>query len=239
MKKLRQRRGRRAVAVDPKAGLQLDLTELKRRLKTGKRLPKEALIESRRWRLASNPHRKRDRDIERAMLQALTGPGSSDAEQQQAIEQSKCTPDAPCRQVICWLCKHRPWFKLRRKLGDVLDQDVPHDQISWVTIVVAVCNPSPKALPRPMPEFRSWLNKAADSWGVMFFSRFEVDLLLDPRVDLDEYAFKRNTPQALGLDADSEKSVAVLHVPLACFQIFVMTEEMGDLIAEDRRQILV
>jgi hypothetical protein len=66
-----------------------------------------------------------------------------------------------------------------------------------------------------------------------------VDLLLDPRVDLDAYTFKRNTLQALGLDADSEKSTAVLHVPLACFQIIVMAEEMGDLIAEDRRQILV
>jgi hypothetical protein len=44
---------------------QLDLTEVKRRLKTGKRLPKDALIESRRWRLPINPRCNRDRRIER------------------------------------------------------------------------------------------------------------------------------------------------------------------------------
>src|SRR5262249_43027815 len=75
-----QRRKTRGPVENQKARLQVDLTELKGRLRTGKRLPKDGLIESRRWRLPSNPHRKRDRDIERAMLQALTGPGSSDAE---------------------------------------------------------------------------------------------------------------------------------------------------------------
>src|SRR5271166_4823730 len=76
-KERKRRRSKKARSGDVRTQPQLGITELKRRLKTGKRLPKDALIESRRWRLPSNPHRKRDRQIERAMLQALIGPGSS------------------------------------------------------------------------------------------------------------------------------------------------------------------
>jgi hypothetical protein len=129
-KRRRSKERQRGRSEKPRSGggrtkPQLDLAEVKRLLKIGKRLPKDALIESHHWRLPSNPHRKRDRLIERAMLQALTGPGSSEAEQRQAIEQANCTPEAPCRRLMCWLCKHRTWFKRRRKLTGLLDHDVP------------------------------------------------------------------------------------------------------------------
>jgi len=195
----------------------LDITELKRRLKTGRLLPKDALIESLRWRLPSNRYRHRDHRIERATLQALIGPGSSEAEQRQAIEQANCTPKAPCGGLMCWLCKHRAWLKLRRKLADVLDRDVPHDDISWVTVVIDVCKPSPKGLRGPMSEFRSFLMQAADKWKVVFFGRFEVDLLLDPRVDLRATTFKRKTLRPLGLDPKSSEAVAVFHVHLIVY----------------------
>jgi hypothetical protein len=39
------------------------------------------------------------------MLQALTGRGSSEAEQRQAIEQANCTSEAPRGRLMCWLCK--------------------------------------------------------------------------------------------------------------------------------------
>jgi predicted DNA-binding transcriptional regulator AlpA len=196
---------------------QLDIIDLKRRLRTRTRLPKDALIESSRWRLDTNCYRKRDRDNERTMLRALTGPGSSEAEQRQAIEQANCTPGSPCGRLLCWLCKHRTWFRLRRKLPDVLKNGVPHDEISFVTIVIAVCEPSPQALLRPMSKFRSWLAKAADAWNVSFFGRFEIDLLPDPRLDLDSTAFKRKTLQALGLERDRTEPVAVLHVHLIAY----------------------
>jgi hypothetical protein len=201
------------VSTDP----QLDLTELKRRLKTGKRLPKDALIESRRWRLHTNPHRNRDRRIERAMLQALTGAGSSEAEQRRAIEQANCIPEAPCGRLMCWLCKHRTWFKLRAKLADVLDPNVPPDHISWVTIVIDVCEPAPKDLCGPMSKFRSWLTDAADKWGVVFFGRFEIDLLLNPRVERHKKTVKRETLLWLGLDPKRSEPVAVFHVHLIAY----------------------
>jgi hypothetical protein len=214
----RQRgRSEKARSGDVRTEPQLDITELKRRLKTGNRLPKDALIESRRWRLPSNCHRNRDRQIERAMLQALIGPGSSQAEQRQAIEQANCTSEAPCRRLMCWLCKHRTWFKRRRKFSGLLDHDVPPDRISWVTVVIDVCKPSPKALRRPMSKFRSWLAEAADAWGVVFFGGFEIDLLLDPRVDLDKTTFKRKTLRALGLDPKRSEPVAVFHVHLIAY----------------------
>jgi predicted DNA-binding transcriptional regulator AlpA len=213
--KERQRgRSEKAPSKDVRPEPPVDLADLKRRLKRGKRLPKDALIESRRWRLPTNPHRNRDRQIERAMLQALTGPGSSEAEHQHAIEQANCTPEAPCGRLMCWLCKHRTWFKLRRKVADVLDQKVPPDHISWVTVVIDVCEPSPNALREPMSEFRSWLTKAAEKWGVVFFGRFEIDLLLDPQVERHKATVKRNTLLWLGLDPERSEPVAVFHVHL-------------------------
>jgi hypothetical protein len=216
--KERQRgRSEEAPSGDVRPELPLDIAELKRRLKRGKRLPKDALIESRRWRLPTNPHRNRDRWIERAMLQALTGPGSSDAEQRQAIEQANCTPEAPCGRLMCWLCKHRTWFKLRRKVADVLDQKVPPDHISWVTVVIDVCEPSPNALREPMSKFRSWLAEAADKWGVVFFGRFEIDLLLNPRVERHKATVKRKTLLWLGLGPKRSEPVAVFHVHLIAY----------------------
>jgi hypothetical protein len=194
-----------------------DIAELKRRLRTGKRLPKDALIESSRWGLDTNCHRKRDRRIERTVLRALTGGGSSESEQRQALEQANCTPLSPCRRLTCWLCKHHTSRKSRRKLAEILARDVPDDDISWVTVVIAVCEPSPTALGGPMSKFRKFLSKEADKWGSMFFGRFEVDLLLDPRVDLNETTFKRKTLRALGLDPDSSDPVAVFHVHLIAY----------------------
>jgi hypothetical protein len=196
---------------------QLDIIELRRRLTTGKRLPKDALIESSRWRLDTNCHRKRDRQNERIMLKALIGAGSSEGEQRQALEQANCTPDARCRRLMCWLCKHRAWLTLRRKLADTLSHDVPPDDISWVTIVIAVCEPAAKALRGPMAKFRRFLRKAADAWGVVFFGRFEIDLLLDPQVDVGTTPFKRETLRALGLDPSSSNPVAVFHAHLIAY----------------------
>jgi hypothetical protein len=99
----------------------------------------------------------------------------------------------------------------------MLGRGVPHDDISWVTVVIAVCEPSPTALCGPMSKFRKFLSKEADKWGVVFFGRFEVDLLLDPRVDLSTTTFKRKTLRALGLDPDSSDPVAVFHVHLIAY----------------------
>jgi predicted DNA-binding transcriptional regulator AlpA len=189
-----RKKPQRKCSKEPRAGRvsrepQVGIAELKRHLRTGKRLPKDALIESSRWRLDSNCHRKRDCRIERAILQALTGAGSSDVEQRQAVDQANCTPESPCRRLVCWLCKHRTWFSFRRNLPDVLKNGVPHDEISFVTIVIGVCEPLRQALHRPMSKFRSWLAKAADAWNVSFFGRFEVDLLPDPRLDLHSTPF--------------------------------------------------
>jgi hypothetical protein len=151
------------------------------------------------------------------MLKALIGAGSSEAEQRQALEQANCTREARCQRLTCWLCKHRAWVTLRRKLADTLGHEVPRDDISWVTVVIAVCKPSPRALSRPMSEFLACLAEAANSWNVMFFGRFEVDLLLDPRVDLNMTTFKRKTLRVLGLAADDSDPVAVLHVHLIAY----------------------
>jgi hypothetical protein len=152
------------------------------------------------------------------MLQALTGAGSSEAEQRQAIEQANCTPKAPCGRLMCWLCKHRTWFELRRKFAaDVLDQNVPPDHISWVTVVIDVCEPSAEALGGPMAKFYCWLTEAADEWGVVFFGRFEIDLLLDPRVERYKKTVKRETLLWLGLDPKRSEPVAVFHVHLIVY----------------------
>jgi hypothetical protein len=151
------------------------------------------------------------------MLQALTGVGSCEAEKRQAIEQANCTPEAPCGRLMCWLCKHRTWFELRRKLADVLDQNVPPDRISWVTVVIDVCDPSPKDVRGPMSKFRCWLAEAADEWRVVFFGRFEIDLLLDPRVERKKATIKRKTLLWLGLDPKRSEPVAVFHVHLIVY----------------------
>lgn len=164
-KNRRLERSKKLQVRKPTTEPQLDIIDLRQRLRTGKRLPKDALIESSRWRLDTNCHRRRDRRNERIMLKALIGAGSSEAEQRQALEQANCTPDARCRRIMCWLCKHRTWLALRRKLADTLSHDVPPGDISWVTIVIAVCEPSAKALRGPMSEFRKFLRKAADAWG--------------------------------------------------------------------------
>jgi hypothetical protein len=193
----------------------MNLIELKSLLRTNRRLPKDAFLESSRWRLPSNPHRDRDRRWERAFLKALTGAGSSATEQQQAVEQASCTPEARCRHPMCWFCKHRAWRKFRRKLAGVLDHEVPRDDISWVTIVIGVCEPSPQILDKRKVQFHSFLEKAARKWKLRLFGRFEVDLVR-PR-DLNGTTFKRKTLLPLGLPAKGRKLVAVLHVHLfAC-----------------------
>ena len=195
--------------------MDLNLTELKSLLRTNKRLPKDAFLESSRWRLPTNPHRHRDRGWERAFLKALTGAGSSENEQQQAVEQANCTPEARCRHPMCWFCKHRAWRKFRRKLAGVLDHEVPRDDISWVTIVVGVCEPSPQILDSRKVEFHSFLKEAARKSKLMLFGRFEVDLVR-PR-DLNGTTFKRKTLLQLGLPAKGWKLVAVLHVHLIAY----------------------
>jgi hypothetical protein len=190
---------------------QLDLIALRRLLKTAKtRLPKDGLLTSNCWRLPENRHRNRDRRIERATLQALTGPGSSTAEQTQVLRQANCMPSEPCGEMMCWFCKHRAWLKLRRKLAEELDHAVNDNEISFATIVLGVCKPSRKAVHRLMVNFRSWLPFAADAWGVLFFGRFEVDLVLDQWVNTT--SFKRRTLRPLGLDPDGVGPVAVVHI---------------------------
>jgi hypothetical protein len=193
----------------------LTARQLRRRLKTGAALDKDALIKSRRRRLPDNPHRNRDRRIERAMLQALIGPGASAPERQQALDQANCTLETPCRHLTCWLCKHRAWLRLRSKLGDMLVDEVPDEAISWVTIVIAVCKPTPKALRQWTRRFRYWAQLAAQGWGLAWFGRFEADLLLDPAHNTG--TFKRKTLHELGLDHDDPRPVVVLHVHLITY----------------------
>jgi hypothetical protein len=189
--------------------------QLKRRLKTGAALDKDALIGSRRRRLYDNPHRNRDRRIERAMLQALTGPRASAAERQQALDQANCTLEAPCRHLTCWLCKHRAWLRLRRKLRNLINTEMPDEAISWVTIILHVCKPTPKALLQRAAQFRSWAQLAAKGWGVAWLGRFEADLLLDSR--RNTASFKRKTLHELGLDHDNREPAVVFHVHLVAY----------------------
>jgi hypothetical protein len=193
----------------------LELSEVSRRLQAQEIFSKDLLLSDNWWRIPDNKHRNRDHRIERAMLWALMGPGSSAAEQAQAVRQATCTPANPCREIMCWLCKHLAWLKLRRELAAVLDHDMDDDQISFVTIVLGVSEPSRKALRKLMFSFRSWLRFAADAWEVVFFGRFEVDLVLDPLVNTT--AFKRKTLRPLGLDPDSDGPVAVFHVHLIAY----------------------
>jgi hypothetical protein len=118
---------------------------------------------------------------------------------------------------MCWLCKHLTWLKLRQKLTDMLGHTVPPDDISWVTVVNRVLEPSPRALHRPMSEFRSLLTEAANAWNVTFFGRFEVDLVLNPRPDLAKNTFKQETLRALGLNDKSSHPVAILHAHLIAY----------------------
>jgi hypothetical protein len=193
----------------------LDPRRLKRRLKTGVPLDKDALTESRRRRLPENPHRNRDRRVERAMLQALTGPGASAAERRQALDQANCTLKAPCRRLTCWLCKRREWLRLRRRLGDVVGAKVPAEAISWVTIIIDICEPTPKALRWRVRQFQAWAQLAAEGWGMASFGRYEADLLLDPRRNAT--SFKRKTVRELGLRRNARGSVVVFHVHLIAY----------------------
>jgi hypothetical protein len=188
---------------------------LKRRLKTGAALDKDALIKSHRWRLPDNPHRNRDRRIERAVLQALIGPETSPAERQQALDQANCTLQTPCRRLTCWLCKHREWLRLRRQLGDIVGTEVPPESISWVTIIIDICEPTPKVLRQWAKRFRFWAELAAQGWGVAWFGRFEADLLLDPRRNTTN--FKLKTLRELGLDPDDPGPIVVFHVHLIAY----------------------
>jgi hypothetical protein len=188
---------------------------LKRRLKIGKAFNKDGLIDSQRRRLPDNPHRKRDRRIERAVLQALVGPGSSADERQQALDQANCMLAAPCGRLTCWLCKHRAWLRLRRRFGDMVPTDVPDETLSWVTIIIDVCKPTPKALRRWVRQFRGWARLAAKGWGVAWFGRFEADLLLDPRRNTT--SFKRKTLHERGLDPDDPGPIVVFHVHLIAY----------------------
>jgi hypothetical protein len=117
---------------------------------------------------------------------------------------------------MCWLCKHRAWLQFRRKLARVLNHEVRRDEISFITIVVGVCEPSPGTLDNQKNEFRSFLKTAADSWKLTLFGRFEVDLI-EPKL-LTPSTFKRKTLLQLGLNlADQRKLVAVLHVHLIAY----------------------
>jgi hypothetical protein len=193
----------------------LTARRLRRRLKTGAPLDKDALVESRRRRLLDNPHLNRDRRIERAMLQALAKPRASAAERRQALDQANCTLQTPCRRLTCWLCKHREWLRLRRQLGDIVGTEVPDEAISWVTIIIDICDPTPKALRQWARRFRSWAQLAAKGWDVAWFGRFEVDLLLDPRRNTT--SFKRKTLRELGLGRDARGPTVVFHVHLIAY----------------------
>ena len=85
----------------------------------------------------------------------------------------------------------------------MLDQNVPPDHISWVTVVIDVCEPAPKDLRGPMSKFRCWLTEAADKSGVAFFGRSEIDLLLNPRVEPYKKTLKREMLLWLGLESQT------------------------------------
>jgi hypothetical protein len=97
----------------------------------------------------------------------------------------------------------------------MIGTEVPDDDISWVTIIIDVCDPTPKALRQWAQQFLAWARLAAKGWGVGWFGRFEVDLLLDP---------PRNTSQLQAQDAagtrlrrDARGPVVVFHVHLIVY----------------------
>jgi hypothetical protein len=191
------------------------LAGLERRLRTGRLLDKDQLLQSCRWRLPANRYLNRDRRIERAMLHALTGPGASKAERQQAVLQANCTPEVPCGLLTCWLCKHHAWLKLRRKLAAVFRHTIQPDETSWVTIIIDVCEPTPTAIQWRIDQFRAWAQHLPKAWSVALSGRFEVDLLVNPGGKTG--TFKRTTLRQLGLDRDDPGPVAVLHVHLIAY----------------------
>jgi hypothetical protein len=189
----------------------LTLTKLKRRLETTRLLPKDELIDSGRRRLSDNPHLARDRRIERALLQALTGPGTTATERVQALAQANCSLTTPCRYLTCWLCKHLAWRRWRKRVHGVVGHDAGVGEISWVTIVVAVATPSPERLTQLMSKFRYSLRAAIGDPGVRLIGRFEIDLLL-PGAPLG--TIKKRTLLELGYDGRKSRPIALIHVHL-------------------------
>jgi hypothetical protein len=192
----------------------LDLRRLKRTLNSQQRLPKDLLIKSSRWRIQNNPHRNRDRRIERAFLHALTSIDSTGTEQQQALAQANCSPEHPCGYLNCWLCKHRAWRRLSKNVHAHVGNKIDADDLSWITIVIGVSKPDDLSeIANLLARFRCTLQGVSSRLNTTFVGRYEIDLI---RRANELGTFKLKTLKELGYRGDRHRAqlTAVVHVHL-------------------------
>src|SRR5258706_9476900 len=88
---------------------EVSLPKLFRLLRDGKDLPKDALIKNDLWGISVNPFQRRDRNLDRSLMWALTCKEATAAEQDHAVRLGNCGPRRACGSWACVLCRQRDW----------------------------------------------------------------------------------------------------------------------------------
>jgi hypothetical protein len=188
----------------------ITLRRLRRLLRHNLALPKEGLIDSSRWRLSSNSYRIRDRNAERALLHALTGPGSSPDEHQQALLQANCRGQRRCNQWSCFVCRQRYWFHQYKRVVEHF-ASMRRDDLSFCTIIAGVTHLGPFEAQAQIEEAKeAWESTLARYNPLQWIGRFEVDYLLAGESHLG--SFKLKSLLELGYLPDCELGALVPHL---------------------------
>jgi len=188
----------------------LSLRQLKKRLKAGRPLPKDAFVRTDLHGLHSNTYRHRDRHFERAVLHALVGGDQND--QTLALRICNCRHRHRCGRLACYICNQRYWRK-RRALADGFAAQCTDNDISWCTLVIGVSHAGYPVIERMIMGFKAEFARCLVRFENLKWSgRIEIDYL-DSRVVATKPE-KEKTLLALKWEQDCELAALVPHVHL-------------------------
>jgi hypothetical protein len=187
------------------------LESIRRRLREGRQLPKEAHVLANLYGMDENPYRYRDVNWDRAVVQSLVFSPASPEEHQEGLAQANCLRGERCGRLLCFICRQSYWF-YRRQTAEYLVEGCGRDDISWCTIVFGVSQLGYPLLEDAISDFRCDLRTSLERFDTVGWTgRVEIDYLDPAWGDLGKW--KHWTLRKLGFE-NSEMAALVAHAHL-------------------------
>jgi len=189
----------------------LSLRQLRRFLKTGAALPKDAFADTNIAGLQGNPFRYRDRQFERALLHSLVCESASADQHQLALTICNCRHGHRCRRLRCFICNQKYWRK-RRSIAETFSDAAP-SELSWCTVVIGASQEGYPVLSDMIKAFKASFTQILSRYPDAGWSgRLEIDYL-DLAISPPN-PNKAETLNALGWVAECEMATLVPHAHL-------------------------
>ncbi len=84
--------------------------------------------------IKDRPYHRQEKELCRRAIRLLAA-SSLRHDQETALRLAECTFKRPCREALCWLCKHR-YVQDRQRQSLKVFQKVPQNQLRFVTVLV-------------------------------------------------------------------------------------------------------